>query len=213
MLGSVHCAEDAIQDALLRAWRGLPRFDGSSRALQTRRSTRRPTEYEELLARQADTIDLVEQAQLRAARERAVLAKDAALDPDGADTRVRRNARAFLDHAAGHYWPGAATDDGRFRWELLTGGDLDAQYWRANVDPSDQYVQSLPGTGRARLRADGSGYENLVLAGDWIDCGLNAGCIEAAAIAGVQAANAVRRRPLMDDVLGLWCYFESTGAR
>ena len=30
MLGSVHDSEDAIQDALLRAWRGLPRFDGRS---------------------------------------------------------------------------------------------------------------------------------------------------------------------------------------
>jgi RNA polymerase sigma-70 factor (ECF subfamily) len=28
MLGSVHDAEDAMQDALLRAWRALPRFDG-----------------------------------------------------------------------------------------------------------------------------------------------------------------------------------------
>jgi RNA polymerase sigma-70 factor, ECF subfamily len=30
MLGSVHDAEDAVQDALLRAWRGLPRFQGRS---------------------------------------------------------------------------------------------------------------------------------------------------------------------------------------
>jgi RNA polymerase sigma-70 factor (ECF subfamily) len=30
MLGSLHDAEDALQDALLRAWRGLPRFDGRS---------------------------------------------------------------------------------------------------------------------------------------------------------------------------------------
>ncbi len=30
MLGSAHDAEDALQDALLRAWRGLPRFEGRS---------------------------------------------------------------------------------------------------------------------------------------------------------------------------------------
>jgi RNA polymerase sigma-70 factor, ECF subfamily len=30
MLGSAHDAEDALQEALLRAWRGLPRFEGRS---------------------------------------------------------------------------------------------------------------------------------------------------------------------------------------
>src|SRR5918997_2518497 len=30
MLGSVHDAEDALQEALLRAWRGLGRFEGRS---------------------------------------------------------------------------------------------------------------------------------------------------------------------------------------
>ena len=30
ILGSLHDAEDALQDALLRAWRGLPRFEGRS---------------------------------------------------------------------------------------------------------------------------------------------------------------------------------------
>ncbi len=30
MLGSVHDADDALQDALLRAWRGLPKFEGRS---------------------------------------------------------------------------------------------------------------------------------------------------------------------------------------
>src|SRR5215211_9402583 len=30
MLGSVHDADDAVQDAMLRAWRGLRRFEGRS---------------------------------------------------------------------------------------------------------------------------------------------------------------------------------------
>src|SRR6185503_2113874 len=30
MLGSVHDAEDALQEALLRAWRALPKFEGRS---------------------------------------------------------------------------------------------------------------------------------------------------------------------------------------
>src|ERR687887_1066935 len=30
LLGSLHDAEDALQETLLRAWRGLPRFEGRS---------------------------------------------------------------------------------------------------------------------------------------------------------------------------------------
>ena len=30
MLGSLHDAEDVLQDAMLRTWRGLPGFDGRS---------------------------------------------------------------------------------------------------------------------------------------------------------------------------------------
>ena len=116
-------------------------------------------------------------------------------------TRVRHNAVSFLQRDIRHLLPEAVDDHG-FRWDLLCGGgDLvgsdrfDSQYWTANVDPSDRYVQSLPGTDRFRLRSDESGYDNLFLAGDWTDSGLNAGCIEAAVVSGLQAANAVRRRP------------------
>jgi uncharacterized protein with NAD-binding domain and iron-sulfur cluster len=114
--------------------------------------------------------------------------------------RVRANAVRFLERDIGHLLPGAV-EDGGFRWELLCGrgrrtgdGALDSQFWAANVDASDRYVQSLPGTGRYRLRPDESGYDNLVLAGDWTDSGLNAGCIEAATVSGLQAANAVLGR-------------------
>ncbi len=85
-----------------------------------------------------------------------------------------------------------------------TTSGLTASSGRANVDPSDRYVQSLPATGAHRLRADESGFANLFLAGDWINCGLNAGCIEAAVMAGTEAANAVRRRPLTEGISGTW---------
>ena len=113
---------------------------------------------------------------------------------------VGRRATDFTEHHLGNLLPGAVGADG-FRWGLLCdsgqGGRpdrLDSQFWRANVDPSDRYVQSLPGTDRYRLRSDESGYDNLFLAGDWTDSGINAGCIEAAVLSGLQAANAVRGR-------------------
>ena len=112
---------------------------------------------------------------------------------DGPD--VRTAVDGFLGDWSGTLWPGGAP----------TGLDDDgvlAHHTSTNTDPSDRYVQSRPGSGRHRLRADGSGVRHLVLAGDWIDCGLNAGCIEAATIAGIQAAAAIEGRPLTDRVLG-----------
>jgi hypothetical protein len=114
--------------------------------------------------------------------------------PDG-EPDVAAAADAFLRESSRALWPGGgptSLDD-----ELVL-----AHHVSANTDPSDRYVQSLPGSGRHRLRADGSGVANLVLAGDWVDCGLNAGCIEAATISGLQAAAAVEGRPLSDRVLG-----------
>jgi len=74
----------------------------------------------------------------------------------------------------------------------------------ANVDPSDRYVQCPPGSDAYRLRADESGYDNLVLAGDWTDNGLNAGCIEAATLSGLQAGNAVLARSRGYRIAGTW---------
>ncbi len=127
-------------------------------------------------------------------------------DPPGAKAAadaVRQNAISFLENDARFLWPDAVDRDGAgFRWSLLCGntGDsggtgaadaFDSQYWRANVDPSDRYVQSVPGSGRYRIAPADTGYANLVVAGDWTDCGLNAGCVEAATRSGVLAARAV----------------------
>src|SRR3954470_19357640 len=80
---------------------------------------------------------------------------------------------------------------------------LDRQFWRANVDPSERYVQSLPGTSYYRLAPDESGYENLVFAGDWTRCALNSGCVEAAVISGLLAAAAVEGAPPRRHIIGL----------
>src|ERR1700692_1851187 len=78
------------------------------------------------------------------------------------------------------------------------------QHTSVNVDPSDRYVQSVPGSDKHRLRPDESGYDNLVLAGDWTDCGLNAGCIEAAVMSGLEAANALLGRGRFYRIRGYW---------
>lgn len=114
--------------------------------------------------------------------------------------RVRRQVVDHLDHHLYRFFPNAVSEAG-FDWHLLSGVNgerggaaVDTQHVSVNVDPSDRYVQSIPGTDRYRLRADESGYDNLVLAGDWTDSGINAGCIEAAVMSGLQAANAVAGR-------------------
>ena len=79
---------------------------------------------------------------------------------------------------------------------------FDSQFWRANVDPSDRYVLSLPGTGRHRIKPGETGFDNLVIAGDWTDCGLNAGCVEAAVMSGRLAAHALTGAPRLEDIVG-----------
>jgi uncharacterized protein with NAD-binding domain and iron-sulfur cluster len=114
--------------------------------------------------------------------------------------RVFAQAVKYLDNHIALYLPGAVTERG-FAWHLLSGanGDrgssaLGTQHVSVNIDPSDRYVQSIPGSDKYRLRPDESGYDNLVLAGDWTDSGMNAGCIEAAVMSGLQAANALLGR-------------------
>lgn len=113
---------------------------------------------------------------------------------------VRANSIALLQGPFAHLLP-ETSREGSFRWDLLCGrggtegpNAIDTQFYVANVDPSDRYVQCAPGSDAHRLRSDESGYDNLVLAGDWTDNGVNAGCIEAATISGLQAANAILGR-------------------
>lgn len=120
---------------------------------------------------------------------------------DHAKARVGALAQDWLDQNAATLWPRATPGgvgtglDPALLYDPENGAGaarFDRQYWRANINPSDLYVMSVPGSTNARLRANESGYKNLFLCGDWTLNGLNAGAAEAATMSGVQCANAMR---------------------
>jgi len=100
-------------------------------------------------------------------------------------------------HATGLF-PACKTADGGFDWNVLhdpangVGEErLRAQYVRANTEGSERYVLFVAGSTKHRIPADDTGFDNLSIAGDWTRTGLDAGCIEAAAMSGLQAARGI----------------------
>jgi uncharacterized protein with NAD-binding domain and iron-sulfur cluster len=121
---------------------------------------------------------------------------------EDADARVRANARDFLVRHAGPVWPEGCDGDGSFGWELLFDRDggvgeerLDAQFFRANFQPTERYVLTRAGSVASRLRSDESGFSNLKLAGDWTRNGIDGGSVEAAVTSGMQASRAICGSP------------------
>ncbi len=124
---------------------------------------------------------------------------------------ARQEAVRFLDLYAGHLWPRAVRPNGGFHWELLvppgeerpSGSQrFGTQYWTANVNPSDRYTLSLPGTAKDRISPLDNTYDNLTVAGDWTACGFVVGCVEAAVISGRLAAHALSGLPRLEDIVG-----------
>jgi hypothetical protein len=118
--------------------------------------------------------------------------------------RVKNYSRAFLDGGLLGIWPKAVdpTNPGRFDDSVLVNcahdpkqANFDTQFFRVNIDPSELYVLSLPGTAKYRMPAGESGFDNLYLAGDWTFTDLNLGCIEAAVISGSMASKAICGKP------------------
>ena len=79
---------------------------------------------------------------------------------------------------------------------------FDSQFWTANVNPSDRYVQSPPKTTRFRISPLDNTYNNLTIAGDWTACGLNVGCVESAVMSGRLAAHALAGTPSLEEIVG-----------
>lgn len=129
---------------------------------------------------------------------------------------VQENAIRYLNSDIVHLWPKAVRRRGTFRWDLLmdpkertpsrkTRGKnqarFESQHWTANVNPSERYVLSLPGTQKYRISPLDNTYDNLTIAGDWTTCGLDAGCVEAAVISGRLAAHAISSSPPLEDIV------------
>jgi uncharacterized protein with NAD-binding domain and iron-sulfur cluster len=126
---------------------------------------------------------------------------------------VRANAVGFLNRHAGTLWPNAINERG-FRWSLLAAEDgasrtddaasarFETQFWTANVNPTDRYVLSLPGSIRYRISPLDMTFDNLTIAGDWTATGLDTGCIESAVMSGRLAAHAVSGQPALEEIVG-----------
>jgi uncharacterized protein with NAD-binding domain and iron-sulfur cluster len=119
----------------------------------------------------------------------------------GSGPAAMQLTRDWLLANAGALWPASSPGGSGFDWTLLCDrvevkgpARLQAQYVRANVEPTERYVLSVAGSTATRLSADGSGLDNLVLAGDWTLGRWNAGCIEAATTSGLNAARVLRSR-------------------
>lgn len=135
-----------------------------------------------------------------------ILSGKASSFPQSQLERVRREGISWLEENVGRLWPQAAPSDGSpgLNPEILEAAKDSAglggnpnQFYRANIEPSERYVLSLKGSSRYRLKPGESGFDNLYLAGDWVDNGfLNAGCIEATVISGLLAAQALSGHPI-----------------
>jgi uncharacterized protein with NAD-binding domain and iron-sulfur cluster len=118
-----------------------------------------------------------------------------------AQATVRDNALSFLRADMARLWP-AATSGDELDWSILAGAGeekgaaaFDSQYWRANFTGSERYALTLAGSVAHRLWPDDSGFDNLVLAGDWTRNGIDGGSVEAAVTSGLLAAQAISGYP------------------
>jgi len=119
---------------------------------------------------------------------------------------LKKRLLEYLNKDAAYLWP-LTTDaqTGEFDWNLLVGDATKKEnnekgiYVTANIDPTAWYVLAEVGTTRYRLPAKGTDFENLVITGDWTKNGINAGCIEAAVVSGMQASRAICGSPIKID--------------
>ncbi len=124
--------------------------------------------------------------------------------PAREQARLIEYTRGWLGQNMGWFFPKAIQPGNRFDFSLLVdprdpqneqaqSGEqrFVAQWFVANIEPTNHYTLAWPGSDRFRLRANESGFENLFLCGDWTNFGLNIGHVEGAVTSGLIAAQAL----------------------
>jgi len=121
--------------------------------------------------------------------------------PDKALAILRRKTLDWLDGSSALYFPKAVVN-GKFNYDVLSDVDnnvgvarFDAQFLRANIDPTECCTASAAGTTKYRLPPDGSGFANLVLAGEGTRHGFNTTTVEGATMSGMAAARTICGSP------------------
>jgi uncharacterized protein with NAD-binding domain and iron-sulfur cluster len=108
---------------------------------------------------------------------------------------VIAGAKQFTDYDLPRLWTLSAKDN-QFNYQLLAVNDpkgqftddqrFRSQFFRANTEPTELYVLTVAGSTKYRLKPDQPGYDNLVLAGDWVYNGFPLGCVESAVLGGMK---------------------------
>ena len=114
-----------------------------------------------------------------------VLKDEEAKNSEDADGVLKSKLHQMLERELRQLWP-RAFDDDRNAESLVLGG-----HTQANIEGSDRYSLSLPGTIRTRVSPLDRVVLNMTVAGDWTACGLDAGCVEAAVMSGMLAVHAI----------------------
>lgn len=117
--------------------------------------------------------------------------------PSKEQARAQQRLSDYFNKNLQHIIPGAFKNN-QFDWNLLVDlknskGEerLNAQYIRANIDPSERYVMSVTDSSRFRIKTNETGYDNLFITGDWTRNHFNSGFVECAVVAGILTARAI----------------------
>lgn len=113
------------------------------------------------------------------------------------------NARALLEGQLAELGPSFFRHPPTLHMPQGSANPWDAQYVRADVESWDLADLALPGADHVRLEANGSGLDNLALAGSWVRTPVNTTSVEAAVCSGLAAARALEAacRPILSEDL------------